>query len=76
MAVAVAIVAEAAVIVVEAAMTVAGEEDQGILHRAVPRALTEGRCPFVMVHPAPVVAASGEADPLMSNLAYICKSYP
>ena len=77
-------VAEAAVIVADVAAIVAGmaEEHQAILHHAVPRALTEGRCPSVVVHQATVpvvvavVPASGEVGHPMFNLAYTCKSNP
>lgn len=76
---AVAIVAEAVVIAAEAAVTT-GEGDQAILHHAaaevVPRALTEGRCPSVVVQRATAVAVVGcrEVGRPTSNLAYTCKS--
>jgi hypothetical protein len=70
-----AIVAEAAAIVAEVAAIAVEGEDQAILyHAAVPKvvtlALTEGRCPSVVVHRV----ASGEVDHQTSNLAYTCKS--
>ena len=89
---AVAIVAEVVVtvvevvaIVVDAAATTTGAEEQDVATSSlgvVPRAFTEGRCPFVVVHqataPAAVVAvaASREVDRVMSNLAFTCKSNP
>jgi len=79
----VATVVEVVAIVADAAATTTGAEEQDVATSSlevVPRALMEGRCPFEVVHqataPAAVVAvaASREADRVMFNLAYTCKS--
>jgi hypothetical protein len=83
----VAIVVEAVGTVVEAVVIVAEEEDQAILHHAavppvVTLALTEGRCPSVVVHRALAAAVAVAevgcrgVDLPESRQAYTCKSSP